>query len=56
MNYIFKYALLTAIGAICYHNQFDAFYSFVFVVGLWACLGGYYTLYLVYHTLPRDLV
>lgn len=56
MNCLLKYGLLTAIGAICYQYELDYFYSFVFLGGIWTCLGGYYTLYLIYHTLPRDLM
>ena len=30
--------------------------SFLLTLATWIVLGGYYTLYLAYHTLPRDIV
>ena len=48
MNGYVKYAILTWILG------FSG--SFLLTLATWILFGGYYTLYLAYHTLPRDIM
>lgn len=48
MNVYVKVGVLTGVAAVSG--------SLMATVLTWILLGGYYTLYLAYHTLPRDIM
>ena len=55
MTPIYRYGFLALTFALCY--QVTCWHLSVIVTLLaWLGLGGYYTLYLIYHTLPRDVM
>lgn len=55
MTPMYRYGFLALTFALCY--QVTCWHLSVIVTLLaWLGLGGYYTLYLIYHTLPRDVM
>jgi len=56
MSVLARYGGLVAILAGCFQVQMNTTVSLTLVMALWTLSGGYYTLYLIYHTLPRDLI
>ena len=55
MTPLYRYGFLSLIFALSY--QISCWHLSVIVTTLaWLSLGGYYTLYLIYHTLPRDVM
>ena len=55
MKTLYRYAALAVIWALCIQNACWHLATIVTLIS-WIILGGYYTIYLMYHTLPRDLV
>jgi len=56
MSLLARYGAVVALLAACYQSKIDSWTMFLLAFGLWTLLGGYYTLYLIYYTLPRDLI
>jgi hypothetical protein len=51
-----RYAVLAAVaGALYMSDLVEGWYSWAIISAFWMASGGYYTLYLAYHTLGRDL-
>ena len=47
---------LVALGVALYFKEiFTGWIVIALIFGVWTLLGGYYTLYVLYHTLWRDL-
>ena len=55
MKTLYKYGALAAVWAACLQYSCWHFATIVTIIS-WIILGGYYTIYLMYHTLPRDLL
>ena len=56
MSLLARYGAVVALLAACYQSKIDSWIMFLLAFGLWTLLGGYYTLYLIIYTLPRDLM
>ena len=51
----YKYGLLGLVLAYCLQT-FSPLVAAAVISVAWLLMGGHYTLYLMYHTLPRDLM
>ena len=56
MSLLARYTAVVAMLGTCYQLDLDTVSTVMMVTTVWTMLGGYYTLYLMYHTLPRDLM
>ena len=56
MNFLTKFACLAAFGAVLYATNVCQGWTLSFVLFVaWIMTGGYYTIYLLYHTFWRDI-
>jgi len=51
-----RYTVIIVMLGICYQAGLDSLAILTLVTSFWVLSGGYYTIYLIYHTLPRDLI
>ena len=51
-----RYGCVAAVLGACWQAGLGLGAGLGVAGAAWALLGGYWTLYLIYHTLPRDLV
>jgi len=51
-----RYTVIIVMLGICYQVGLDSLAILTLVTSFWVLSGGYYTIYLIYHTLPRDLI
>ena len=51
-----RYGCVAAVVGACWQAGLGLGAGLGVAGAAWALLGGYWTLYLIYHTLPRDLV
>ena len=51
-----RYAVLSLVLGVSYQVELESPLLIFILASLWTLLGGHHTLYLIYHTLPRDLM
>jgi len=51
-----RYAVLSLVLGVSYQVELESPLLIFILASLWTLLGGHHTLYLIYHTLPRDLI
>ena len=51
-----RWILVFLVLAVAVQSSLSWWSSLVVSLLTWVVLGGYYTLYIAYHTLPRDIV
>ena len=51
-----RYAVLSLVLGVSYQVELESSLLIFILASLWTLLGGHHTLYLIYHTLPRDLM
>ena len=55
-NGYLRWILVFLVLAVAVQSSLSWWSSLVVSLLTWVVLGGYYTLYIAYHTLPRDIV